>query len=89
MTPRRFPRPWSAEATDACFIVRDRNGQALAAAHIRRDATFRGQAHCGSGVQRGCGSETLAMFKLPAYDPFAITVMGFGVAIAAILAFAF
>ena len=28
------------------------------------------------------------MFKLPAYDPFAITVMGFGVALAAVLVFA-
>jgi hypothetical protein len=26
----RFPPPWSAEETDACFIVRDANGQALA-----------------------------------------------------------
>jgi hypothetical protein len=26
---RRFPPPWTAEETDACFIVRDRNGQAL------------------------------------------------------------
>jgi hypothetical protein len=24
---RRFPRPWSVEETDACFIVRDSNGQ--------------------------------------------------------------
>jgi hypothetical protein len=30
MTPRRFPAPWSAEETSACFIVRDRGGQALA-----------------------------------------------------------
>jgi hypothetical protein len=29
------------------------------------------------------------MFKLPAYDPLAITVMGVGIATAAILAFAF
>jgi len=29
--PRRFPPPWSVdEANDACFIVRDVNGQALA-----------------------------------------------------------
>jgi hypothetical protein len=28
--PRRFPPPWSVEETDACFIVRDKNGQALA-----------------------------------------------------------
>jgi hypothetical protein len=28
--PRRFPPPWSVdEANDACFIVRDKNGQAL------------------------------------------------------------
>ena len=27
---RRFPPPWSVEETDACFIVRDHNGQALA-----------------------------------------------------------
>jgi hypothetical protein len=29
VTPSRFPPPWSAEETDACFIVRDANGQAL------------------------------------------------------------
>jgi hypothetical protein len=27
---RRFPPPWSVEETEACFIVRDTNGQALA-----------------------------------------------------------
>ena len=27
--PRRLPPPWSAEETGACFIVRDKNGQAL------------------------------------------------------------
>jgi hypothetical protein len=30
MPERRFPPPWSAEETDACFIVREANGQALA-----------------------------------------------------------
>ena len=31
MTERRFPPPWSFEEyNDACFIVRDHNGQALA-----------------------------------------------------------
>ena len=30
MTPRRFPPPWTLEENnDACFIVRDKNGQAL------------------------------------------------------------
>jgi len=27
---RRFPPPWTVEETDACFIIRDHNGQALA-----------------------------------------------------------
>ena len=27
---RRFPSPWIAEETDACFIIRDHSGYALA-----------------------------------------------------------
>ena len=27
---RRFPPPWTAEETDACFIVKDHNGMAVA-----------------------------------------------------------
>jgi hypothetical protein len=30
MTARRFPPPWSVEELDACFVVRDSNGQQLA-----------------------------------------------------------
>jgi hypothetical protein len=30
MPARRFPPPWSAEELDACLVVRDRGGQALA-----------------------------------------------------------
>jgi hypothetical protein len=29
-SPRRFPPPWSVEDQEACFVVRDREGQALA-----------------------------------------------------------
>jgi hypothetical protein len=30
VTPRRFPPPWTVEENDnACFIVRDKSGQAL------------------------------------------------------------
>jgi len=33
---RRFPPPWTLdEANDACFIVRDHNGQALAYVYLR------------------------------------------------------
>jgi len=28
-SPRRFPAPWSVEELDACYIVRDHDGQAL------------------------------------------------------------
>jgi hypothetical protein len=30
MIDRRFPPPWSVEEQDACFVVRDANGQAFA-----------------------------------------------------------
>jgi hypothetical protein len=29
-SPRRFPPPWTVERQEACFIVRDASGQALA-----------------------------------------------------------
>jgi hypothetical protein len=57
VTARRFPPPWSIETQDACFIVRDRDGQALAYIYFRgRTRTAfggeiidggRGAAHCG------------------------------------------
>ena len=34
---RRFPPPWSVEETDACFIVKDHNGQALAYVYFEDD----------------------------------------------------
>jgi hypothetical protein len=30
MTTRRFPPPWTVEDIDAAYVVRDRDGQALA-----------------------------------------------------------
>jgi hypothetical protein len=30
VTFRRFPPPWSVEELEACFVVRDHSGQALA-----------------------------------------------------------
>jgi hypothetical protein len=29
MPARRFPPPWTVDELDACFVVRDHNGQAL------------------------------------------------------------
>ena len=34
---RHFPPPWSVEETDACFIVRDANGQALAYVYFEEE----------------------------------------------------
>ena len=34
---RRFPPPWSVEETDACFIVRDANGEALAYVYFEEE----------------------------------------------------
>jgi hypothetical protein len=42
---RRFPPPWSVEETDACFIVRDANGQALAYVYFEEEPGRRAAAH--------------------------------------------
>ena len=45
MPERRFPPPWSVEETDACFIVRDANGQALAYVYFEDEPGRRSAAH--------------------------------------------
>ena len=45
ISARRSPPPWSAEETDACFIVRDANGQALAYVYFEEEAGRRAAAH--------------------------------------------
>jgi len=42
---RRFPPPWSAKETDACYIVRDANGQALACVYFEDESGRRSAAH--------------------------------------------
>jgi len=45
MTPRRFPPPWIVEEhNDACFIVRDATGQALACVYFEDEAGRRSAA---------------------------------------------
>jgi hypothetical protein len=34
---RRFPPPWSVEDTNACYIVRDHNGQVLAYVYFEEE----------------------------------------------------
>ena len=41
---RRFPPPWSVEEAEACFIVRDANGQALAYVYFEEEPGRRAAA---------------------------------------------
>jgi hypothetical protein len=42
---RRFPPPWIAEETDACFIIRDHSGYALAYVYFEDEPGRRSSAH--------------------------------------------
>jgi len=41
---RRFPPPWTVEEQDACFVVRDDNGQALAYVYFEEEPGRRSSA---------------------------------------------
>ena len=45
ITSRRFPPPWSVEEEEACFIVRDHNGQALTYVYFEEEPGRRAAAH--------------------------------------------
>jgi hypothetical protein len=51
--PRRFPPPWSVEETDACYIVRDANGQALAYVYFEEEPGRLAAAHLSPATRRG------------------------------------
>ena len=53
---RRFPPLWSVEETDACFIVRDHNGQALAYVYFEEEPGRRAASAIFKLVEAGdCG----------------------------------
>jgi hypothetical protein len=41
---RRFPPPWSVEELDACFVVRDHDGQTLAYVYFEEEPGRRSAA---------------------------------------------
>ena len=45
MAARRFSPPWTAVETDACFIVKDRKGQALAYVYFQDEPGRRAAAN--------------------------------------------
>jgi hypothetical protein len=44
-TTRRFPPPWSVKESQSCFIVSDKNGQALAYFYFEEENGRRAAAH--------------------------------------------
>ncbi len=71
MNQRRFPPPWSVEEQDACFVVRDHNGQQLAYVYFenepgRRSAAkllTRDEAQRAQGPRQHVVSSYLARFN--------------------------
>jgi hypothetical protein len=63
VTARRFPPPWSVEEQDACFVVRDHNGQQLAYVYLEDEPGLGGEiaraAHCGEYRETAASSEDL------------------------------
>jgi hypothetical protein len=44
MPERRFPPPWTVEELDACFVVREANGQALSYVYFEDEPGLRSAA---------------------------------------------
>jgi hypothetical protein len=51
---RRFPPPWTVEELDACFVVRDHNGQKLAYVYFEDEPGRRSAAKL---AQQGWGAK--------------------------------
>ena len=65
--PCRFPSPWTVEETDACFIVRVANGQALAYVYFEDEPGRRSTAKLltRDGVRRVAANEPAHVLRLP------------------------
>jgi hypothetical protein len=50
MPARRFPPPWTVEELDACFVVRDSNGQQLAYIYFEDEPGRRSVAKFSLGL---------------------------------------
>jgi hypothetical protein len=62
-SPRRFPPPWSIEERQACFIVKDGNGQALAYVYFEEEPDRRSAENLMSHDE--AGDLALNIAKLP------------------------
>jgi hypothetical protein len=55
---RRFPPPWSVDELEACFVVRDHNGQQLAYVYFEDEPGRRSAAKLLSKDGRGASRRT-------------------------------
>jgi hypothetical protein len=46
MTQRRFPPPWSVEEVEACYVVRDRDEQALSYVYYEKHHCWKRRFDC-------------------------------------------
>ncbi len=53
MAARRFPPPWSAEQTEACYMIRDANGRALAYVYYEQELGDVHRPSCSPATRRG------------------------------------
>ncbi len=64
MPERHFPEPWSVEELDACFVVKELNGQALA--YMYFEIELRHRYRCSELLTRDEARRIAAVFaKLP------------------------
>ncbi|MFY9838349.1 MAG: hypothetical protein WAK55_18145 [Xanthobacteraceae bacterium] len=72
LTNRRFPPPWSVEDIGACFLVKDNNGQKLAAVYYEEEPGRRSTAKlltCDEG--RRIAANIAKLPELPLSDKVA------------------
>ena len=58
---RHFPPPWKADDNGACFVVKDRNGQALAYVYYEEEPGRRSARVRASTIQTSRASPIAAM----------------------------
>ena len=58
MGERHFPPRWSVEETDACFIVRDANGRALAYVYFEEEPGGGRRPSSSPATRRGASPPT-------------------------------